>query len=39
MPNLFGAGFSVQAEYGDYLRFPIGENTNRAIIRAKKQLN
>ena len=36
---LFGAGFSVQAEYGDYLRFPIGENTNRAIIRAKKQLN
>lgn len=29
-------GFIVEKEYGDYNRSPIGENTNRAVIWAKK---
>lgn len=29
-------GFIVQEEYGDYSRSPISENTNRAIIWARK---
>ncbi len=31
------AGFSIQVEYGDYLRTPIGEDTDRAILWAKKK--
>lgn len=30
------AGFTVEQEYGDYNRNPIGESTNRAIIFARK---
>ncbi|MGE5613103.1 MAG: class I SAM-dependent methyltransferase [Bacillota bacterium] len=33
---LDSAGFVIENEYGDYKRNPIGENTNRAIIWAKK---
>jgi SAM-dependent methyltransferase len=30
------AGFKIEEEYGDYYYNPIGENTNRAIIKAIK---
>jgi SAM-dependent methyltransferase len=33
---LDSAGFVIENEYGDYKRNPIGENTGRAIIWAKK---
>lgn len=33
---LANAGFSVELEYGDYSGNPVGENTYRAIIYAKK---
>lgn len=33
---LDSAGFVIENEYGDYKRNPIGENTSRAVIWAKK---
>ena len=34
---LGSAGFSVKAEYGDFDRNPVGENTDRALIWAEKR--
>jgi SAM-dependent methyltransferase len=34
---LSSTGFSIKQEYGDYHRNPIGDNTHRAIIYARKE--
>lgn len=34
---LDAAGFDLEAEYGDFERNPVGENTNRAMLWAKKR--